>query len=111
MNLYEMFLEKKTFSIAIDKDNKIIGVSTCLEQADYGFCGQDVFKIIKEFFVNEYFLNSEAYDEFGGSVAISGDGGTIAVGARGEDSAVSGLNGNQDNNSALEAGAVYLFSY
>ncbi|MED5534817.1 MAG: integrin [Pseudomonadota bacterium] len=55
--------------------------------------------------------NSEAYDEFGGSVAISRDGGTIAVGARGEDSAVSGLNGNQDNNSALEAGAVYLFSY
>ena len=55
--------------------------------------------------------NSEAYDEFGGSIAISRDGGTIAVGARGEDSAVGGLNGNQDNNSASEAGAVYLFSY
>mgnify|MGYP001121353715 FL=1 len=55
--------------------------------------------------------NSEAYDEFGGSIAISRDGGTIAVGARGEDSAVGGLNGNPDNNSASEAGAVYLFSY
>lgn len=82
MNLYEMFLEKKTFSIAIDKDNKIIGVSTCLEQADYGFCGQDVFKIIKEFFVNEYFLNSEAYDELVKRVnyrLITGESGLEAI--------------------------------
>jgi hypothetical protein len=33
----------------------------------------------------------------------------MAVGARGEDSNAKGLNGNQKDNSADEAGAVYLF--
>ena len=55
--------------------------------------------------------NAQAYDEFGGSVALSKDGTIMAIGARGEDSAATGLNGNQDDNSALDAGTVYLFSY
>jgi hypothetical protein len=48
-------------------------------------------------------------DTFGYSVAISGDGSTIAVGAPSEDSNASGINGNQADNSAVAAGAVYLF--
>lgn len=55
--------------------------------------------------------NDEAFDEFGSSVALSRDGRTMAVGARGEDSGAKGINGNQADNSVKEAGAVYVFSY
>src|SRR4029079_13738367 len=46
-------------------------------------------------------------DEFGASVAISGD--TIVVGANFEDSNATGVNGNQTNNSATDSGAAYVF--
>jgi hypothetical protein len=49
-------------------------------------------------------------DQFGYSVAVSGDGSTLAVGAIGEDSSATGINGNQGDNSANGAGAVYLFT-
>ena len=49
-------------------------------------------------------------DEFGYSVALSSDGNTLAVGAIGEDSAAKGINGNQADNSANGAGAVYVFN-
>jgi hypothetical protein len=55
--------------------------------------------------------NNEAFDEFGSSVALSRDGRTLAVGARGEDSGAKGVNGNQADNSTKEAGAVYVFTY
>jgi hypothetical protein len=49
-------------------------------------------------------------DWFGVRIAISGDGNTVAVGAQNEDSAAKGVNGKQDDDSAAEAGAVYLFT-
>jgi hypothetical protein len=55
--------------------------------------------------------NNEAFDEFGSSVALSRDGRTMAVGARGEDSNAKGVNGSQADNSMKEAGAVYVFTY
>ena len=55
--------------------------------------------------------NDEAFDEFGSSVALSRDGRTMAVGARGEDSSAKGIDGNQSDNSVKEAGAVYVFTY
>ncbi len=51
--------------------------------------------------------NTEAADNFGRSVAISGD--TIVVGAPREDSSATGVNGNQANNAALVSGAAYVF--
>src|SRR6266567_2648028 len=54
--------------------------------------------------------NAEAYDEFGSAMALSKDGRLMAVGARGEGSAAKGINGNQNDNSALGAGAVYIFT-
>jgi hypothetical protein len=51
--------------------------------------------------------NSDAGDHFGISVALSGD--TLAVGAFTEDSAASGVGGNQDDNGATDSGAVYVF--
>lgn len=53
--------------------------------------------------------NTEAGDEFGAALALSGDGSTLAVGAPYEDSAATGVGGNQADNSARTAGAVYVF--
>jgi len=54
--------------------------------------------------------NTEASDEFGSSIALSQDGRTMLVGARGEDSSARGINGNQADNSMRDAGAAYLFT-
>src|SRR5204862_6377517 len=54
--------------------------------------------------------NTGAADGFGGSIALSLDGSTMAVGASGEDSSAKGINGNQNSNAALESGAVYVFT-
>jgi hypothetical protein len=53
--------------------------------------------------------NSQASDEFGSSIGLSRDGRTMIVGARGEDSAAKGVNGNQADKSTRDAGAAYLF--
>jgi hypothetical protein len=53
--------------------------------------------------------NTEVDDYFGSSVSLSGDGSTLAVGALGEDSAATGINANQANNSAGQSGAVYVY--
>jgi hypothetical protein len=55
--------------------------------------------------------NAEAYDEFGSAMALSRNGKIMAVGARGEGSATKGINGNENDNSAPGAGAVYIFTY
>ena len=53
--------------------------------------------------------NAEAFDEFGSSVALSLDGSSMAAGARGEDSAATGIDADQNDNSAYESGAAYVF--
>ena len=53
--------------------------------------------------------NAQSGDQFGFAVALSGDGSTLAVGANFEDSGAAGINGNQDDESASGAGAVYVF--
>ncbi len=54
--------------------------------------------------------NTDAGDAFGASVALSADGNTLAVGALGEASSAAAVNGNQGDNSAVGAGAVYVFT-
>jgi hypothetical protein len=54
--------------------------------------------------------NTDGFDAFGFSVALSGDGDTLAVGTPGEDSAATGIGGNQADNSVLTSGAVYVFT-
>jgi len=51
--------------------------------------------------------NTQGTDRFGSVVAISGD--TIAVGAIGENSAATGIDGDEDDDTAADAGAVYVF--
>jgi hypothetical protein len=52
--------------------------------------------------------NFAAFDQFGTSVAVSGD--TVVVGAFDEDSAATDVDGNQGDNSALGSGAAYVFT-
>ncbi len=51
--------------------------------------------------------NSEAGDNFGESVSLSGS--TLAVGSDEEDSSATGVNGDEADNSASSAGAAYVF--
>ncbi len=52
--------------------------------------------------------NTGVGDEFGYSVAVSGD--TVVVGAIDEASNATGVNGNQSDNSATSSGAAYVFT-
>ncbi len=51
--------------------------------------------------------NTGAGDRFGSSLALSGN--TLAIGAYLEDSAATGINGDQTDNAASNSGAVYVF--
>lgn len=55
--------------------------------------------------------NTDDHDGFGSDVALSGDGNTLVVGARWESSSATGVNGDQSDNSADSAGAVYVFRH
>jgi len=55
--------------------------------------------------------NSEAGDLFGSSVSLGADGNTLVVGARSEDGNSTGINGDENNNSAIASGATYLFRF
>jgi hypothetical protein len=50
--------------------------------------------------------NTGASDQFGASVALSGNGSILAVGASREDG---GTPSDQTNDGAVDAGAVYLY--
>ena len=54
--------------------------------------------------------NSGAGDRFGYAVSLSGDGNSLAVSARLEDSNAKGVNGEQNNNNVENSGAVYFFT-
>jgi len=73
----------KTYQLVFDRGGAV------LEQAVYGKSS-----------------NAGPIDYFGYSIALSGD--TLAVGAYGEASAATGVNGNQADNTAFFAGAVYI---
>ena len=54
--------------------------------------------------------NTGATDLFGSSVVLSGDGNTLAVAAHFESSAATGINGDENDDSIPQAGAVYVFT-
>jgi hypothetical protein len=49
-------------------------------------------------------------DQFGYSIALSADGNNLAVGAIGEDSKATGIDGDQADNSMNQSGAEYVFT-
>ncbi len=54
--------------------------------------------------------NTDAGDGFGVSIDLSADGSTLAVGAGGEDSKATTINGDQSDNSGDSVGAAYIFT-
>ena len=110
------------FSIAISQDAVVVGASTEAsnatgvngDQADNSASNSGaayVFVRSGSIWSQQAYLkasNTGGDDFFGASSAISAD--TIVVGAQGEASAATGINGDQSDNSALSAGAVYVFT-
>ena len=54
--------------------------------------------------------NTESFDFYGTSIALSADGNTLAASAYLEASNATGINGNQSDNSSTGAGAVYIYT-
>ena len=54
--------------------------------------------------------NTNAGDRFGYKISLSSDGNTLAVGAQRESSNATGINGNEADNSAVAAGAAYVYT-
>ena len=108
-------------SVSIDGDTLVVGA--LFEDSDAtGVNGSEenddaldsgavyVFVRSGESWIQQAYLkasNTGRHDNFGSSVSISGD--TLVVGAPGEDSASTGVNGDQQNNAAFNAGAAYVF--
>ncbi len=55
--------------------------------------------------------NGKLNDYFGLTVALSNDGSTLVVGAPGEDSSATGVNGDESTEKQLQSGAAYVFEY
>jgi hypothetical protein len=53
--------------------------------------------------------NADLFDQFGSTVSLSANGDSLAVGAINEAGNTSGIDGDQANNSAASAGAVYVY--
>ena len=114
-------LDQFGYSVAISGDTVVIGAkgedsfSTGVndDQSDNGASDSGaayVFVRTSGVWSQQAYLkasNTDAGDQFGCSVAISGD--TIVVGAYLEDSVSTGVNGNQADNSSLNSGAAYVF--
>ncbi len=89
-------------------ENGVVQRGTALVNDVVDSCS-DVFGVTCQQFEWDYLKasNTGGGDLFGHSVALSGD--TLAVGAYRESSAATGVNGDQDSNSASDSGAVYVF--
>lgn len=96
------------YSAAVDGDTMVIG--TPFETTN-GLGAAYVFVRSGTNWIQEAYLkasNAGGVDAFGISVAVSGD--TVVVGARGEESNATGVNGDQSDNSLFSAGAAYSSS-
>jgi hypothetical protein len=72
-----------------------------------------LFAMTKNGWVQQAYIKSSApdvADRFGYSVALSDDGDTLAVGAYGESSATTGIDGDQSSDQAPHSGAAYVFT-
>jgi hypothetical protein len=111
------------FSVAIDGDRIVVGANRESSNAT-GVNGNEadnsanasgaayVFTFDGTSWVQEAYLkasNTNGADLFGRAVSISGN--RIVVGASGEDSAATGVDGNDANNSATNSGAAYVFHF
>lgn len=98
-------------AVALSADGNTLAVGASLQEGDNSGAAY-VFARNAGMWAQQAFIkasNAGANNFFGQSVALSGDGNTLAVGAAGEDSNATGINGDQANNLAPNAGAAYVF--
>ena len=98
---------------AIFEDSSTTGINTAPDEAAADAGAAYVFARSGSTWSQQAYVkasNTGSLDRFGYSVALSGDGDTLAVGAAGEASNATGINGDQTNNSLGGAGAVYVFT-
>lgn len=109
------FFHRFGWSVAISTDGATVAVGAPLEDGQSGLTSSGaayIFVRTGDTWSEQAYLrasNADIDDVFGSVVALSGDGNTLAVGAAGEDSADRFINGNQTDNAAQQAGAVYVF--
>jgi hypothetical protein len=104
-------------SVSLSADGSTLAVGDCQEYGIFtGVNGEEgavyVFVRSGSIWSQQAYIkasNKDSYDWFGSSVSLSADGSTLAVGAYGEDSNATGINGEQSDNSAEKSGAVYVF--
>jgi Cadherin-like beta sandwich domain/FG-GAP repeat len=97
--------------LAVGANNKIILVVTAADGVTTDTYTVTVTRESANQFAQRAYIkasNTGAGDQFGYSVALSGN--TLAVGAPGEASNATGVNGDQKNTSLPNAGAVYVFT-
>ena len=114
------------FSVSINSTGEIIAIGAPNEDSNAtGINGDEsnnsatdsgaVYVFVKsgDIWIQEAYIkasNTDGGDKFGHRVSLSGDGSKLAVGAKWESSAATGINGDESDNSALQSGAVYVFN-
>jgi hypothetical protein len=109
-------------SVALSGDGQTLAIGAPHEAGDGSLESNDadadagavyVFRRTGQTWVQEAYLKAahpDRDDFFGCSVALSGDGSILAVGAYSEDSAAVGVDGDDTNEAAPAAGAAFVFS-
>ena len=104
-------------AVALDGDALVVGSphedgagTTPSDDSAFTAGAAYVFRRVGQAWFQEAYLkasNADVRDRFGASVAISGE--SVLIGAAGEDSAATGVDGDAADESADGAGAAYLF--
>jgi FG-GAP repeat len=111
---YAVSLSGDTLAVgALDESSAATGINPVGEASDnHAFTSGAVFVFVRHdaTWSQEAYIkasNTDRNDQFGQSVALSGD--TLVVGSS-EASAATGVNGDQSSNAAPSAGAAYVFT-
>ncbi len=105
------FLELSMTSIALSKDGTTLAVGAADESKGAGAVHVFVRDEQNRWMQQSHIVasNADEADSFGRNVALAHDGHTLAVGATMESGGSTGIGGDQTDNSAQNAGAVYVF--
>ncbi len=101
-------------SIALSDDGNTLAVAATIKASSrVGISGVYVFIYRNNHWIEQAYIQyliGKADDAFGRSIALSDDGNTLAVSAQAEDSNATGVNGDDSDNSANAAGAVFVYT-
>ena len=108
----ELAINSAQFGSIFDIDADVSNIAVGVPDINNGAGGVYIFSRTatgwSEVLVAPNVLENE--DAFGSSVALSTDGVVLAVGATGEESSATGINGDDLDNTAPNSGAVFVYS-